>query len=467
MRRILFFVIILLLSLPSVAGSLRVAQWLPWSFVSQTWSDQSFQFDHFENQIDLNWQDIKPQLKNVRLQMAGQLGVTQFNRHGLQTMGLDMNASLSVGELIVDQIIKLELNGNIISVRLEARCSSLQVTIPRFTTKASALFMKERNFWRPELDDLEVLIPQTGWALSPVTCTGAGGVGEFISERITQALLDPQTLTPFLRDWLAPQIQISWNNLWETLLNSSADQLTILAMETPSDKGVLLLAELPLQTNREVPLPLIQEEALSAQMPQLVFSQASLEAIMEDRLLAMIPQNYNLREIKEFRSLQNSRLLQSFVWPDLRRFPTNTPFYVVANPQNSALSLQSSPNGQWQASMRVMGSVQTFINHSLINYLDWGLSLQTELSLQVEGSLFTIKTARPVTRMAIHFSGLYFLIYRPNPKLSSSIVQDAVKGFFKPTTIHQELPVLRWNERSWKLQNLQQHKTLITMDWIE
>ena len=188
---------------------------------------------------------------------------------------------------------------------------------------------------------------------------------------------------------------------------------------------------------------------------------------MEDRLLAMIPKNYNLREIEEFRSLQNSRLLQSFVWPDLRRFPPNTPFYVVSRPQDSALSLQPSPNGQWQASMRVMGSLQTFISHSLINYLDWGLSLQTELSLDVEESVLTIKTSSAETRMAIHISALYFLSYKPNQKLSSSIVQDALKGFFKPTTIQQELPVLRWNERSWRLQNLERHNALITMDWIE
>ena len=146
MGRVLFLILNLLMSLPCVAGSLKVAQWLPWSFVSQTWSDQSLEFEHIENQIDLNWQDLKPQLKNIRLQLTGQLGDTQFNRLGLQTTGLNMNASLSIGELIVDQVIKIELNGNTIFVRLEARCSSLQVTIPRFITKASALFIKESDF---------------------------------------------------------------------------------------------------------------------------------------------------------------------------------------------------------------------------------------------------------------------------------------------------------------------------------
>ncbi|MCE3012202.1 MAG: hypothetical protein LW878_03975 [Proteobacteria bacterium] len=467
MGRILFFIVNLLMSSPSVAGSLKAAQWLPWSFISQTWSNQNFNFEHFENQIDLNWQDLKPQLKNVQLQLNGQLGDSQFNRIGLQTQSLDMNASMSIGELTVDQIVKIELNGNNISVRVEARCSGMRITIPRFKTQASGIFIKEKNYWRPELDALDLFIPQAGWEISNLSCTGLGGVGELITKRITQALQDPQTITPFLREWLAPQIQMIWNALWQKLLDSSSNQVTILSMENPSDKGVLLLAELPLQTNRVVQLPLIREGELSHHLPQLVFSQASLEAIMEDRLLAMIPKNYDLREFEEFRTLQNSRLLQSFVWPDLRRFSKNTPFYVVPKPSDSALSLQPSQNSQWQASMRVQGAVQTFIGFSPINYLDWGLSLQTKLSLQVDQSILTIKTAQPTTRMAIHFSGLYFLVYKPNQKLSSSIVQDAVQGFFKPTTVQEELPVLRWNERIWKLQNLERRADLITMDWIE
>jgi hypothetical protein len=467
MGRIIFFIVNLMLSQPSIGGSLRAAQWLPWTFISQTWSNQSFEFEHHENQIDLSWQDLNPRLKDVQLQITGQLGETQFNRLGLQTQGLDMTASLDIGELNVNQIVKIELNGNIISVRVEARCSGIRITIPRFQARASAVFVKERNYWRPELDGLDLSIPQAGWEVSTPRCTGLGGVGELITNRVTLALQDPQTLTPFLREWLAPQIQLVWNDLWQKLLDLSSNQLTILSMENPSDKGVLLLAELPLKTSRVVPLPLIREENLSPHLPQLVFSKASLEAILEDRLLALIPQNYDLRQIEGFRTLQSSRLLQTFVWPDLRRFSGNTPFYVVARPSDSTLSLTPSQNTDWQASLRVLGAVRTFVGLSPINYLDWGLSLQTKLTLRVDQSILTIKTAQPTTKMTMHFSGLYFLVYRPNQKLSSSIVQDAVQGFFKPTTVQEELPVLRWNERSWKLQNLERRTDLITMDWIE
>lgn len=467
MVRLLCFVVNLLLSTPVVAGSVKAAQWLPWEFISKTWSEQNFNLTHHEPRLEINWQDLKPVLKDIHVQLAGQLGQTQFNRTGIETLAQDLSATLSIAELSVNQIVKIELNGNVISVRLEARCSPMQIIIPRFAVKAQAQFVKEQNYWRPELSGLQLLIPSGGWNLSPVSCTGLGGVSDLITQRITQALQDPQTLTPLLQEWLAPQVQTTWNDLWQKLLDATSAHLTLLSMERPSDKGVLFLAELPLNTQREVALPVIREAVLSPIHPQLVFSQASLEAMMEDRLLAMIPKMYDLQQVEGFRTLMGSRLIQSFVWPDLRRFSSKSSFYVVARPQESTLSLQPTVNGQWQASMTAVGSLQTFINHAIIDYMDWGISLKTDMALQVKKSVLTIKTGKPTTKMVSHFSGLYVLLYKPNQKISSSILQDAVQGFFKPTTITQDLPILQWDERSWKLQNWQQHENLITMDWME
>lgn len=467
MGSISFFVVGLLLSSTVVAGSLKAAQWLPWQFVTQTFSGEAFAFDRHEVQLELNWQDIRPQIKNVHVQLSGQIGKTQFDQNGVETHAQNISATLRIAELSVNQIVKIELNGNVISVRLEARCSPIQVSIPRFEAKASALFVSKDNYWQPELEGLNLLIPADSWTISPVNCTGASGVGELITQKITQALKDPQTLTPLLQSWLAPQMQTLWDELWQKLLNATASQLRILSMERPTDKGVLFLVELPLSTQREVSLPVIRESNLSEHHPQLIFSQTAIEAIMEDRILAMIPKSYDLQQVEGFRTLMGSRLAQSFAWPDLRRFASKTPFYVVARPQTSALSLLNTGNGPWQASMKIEGSLQTFINNAIIDYMDWGLSLTTNLNLRLDDGVLTIQAAKPNTRMVHYFSGLYLLLYKPNQKISSNILQSAVQGFFKPMTVSETLPALRWNERSWKLQEWQQHDNLITMNWLE
>ncbi len=467
MGRSFLLISLLLLSSPTWAGSLKVAQWLPWEFVSQAWNERVLNFSHQEDELTISWQELRPVVKGVDVQLQGTLGQTQFQSEGLKTSAQNLSATIKIAELSVNQIVKIELNGNIISVRLEAHCSPIHITIPRFSVEAAAQFLREQNYWRPQLSGLNLQIPLAGWTLSSVSCTGAGGVGTVITQRITQALQDPQTLSPLLQEWLAPQIQVAWNNLWQQLLDSTSDHLTVLSMERPSDKGVLLFAELPLNTQREVNLPLVAESLLSSTHPQLVFSQESLEALMEDRLLSMIPAQYNLQQVEGFRTLMGSRVVQSFVWPDLRRFPSQTPFFVIPRLQDSALALRPTTTGAWQAEMKVEGSLQTFINHAPIDYMSWGLNLKTILSLDVQESVLTLKSGKPTTKMVTHFSGLYVLIYKPNQKLSSSILQDAVQGFFKPTTVTENLPTLKWEERSWKLGNWKQQQNLITMDWME
>ena len=287
-------------------------------------------------------------------------------------------------------------------------------------------------------------------------------MGEEITSRLNAALRDPQVFREQILQWLAPQIQELWSEAWNDLVESARDQFTILGMEAPTEKGVVLLGQLPLSTATEIGSPVLTPSVLSATVPQLIFSQASVEALLEDRLLAMIPRQYNLQDVEGFRSLMGSRLLQSFVWPDLRRFSSNTPFYVVPRPRAGSLVLRGL-----KAEMTVEGTLQTFIQNAVIDYMDWGLSLKTDLTLEVKDSVLKIKTGKPTTAMVTHFSGIYLLLYRPNQKLSSSILQDAVQGFFKASAFQQPLPSLQIQQRVWKLQNWQQKDALITMDWLE
>ena len=462
MLRFLIFVGNLLFTSPGLAGSVNVAQWIPWGFVTQTWGQQSIAMTHQQERLQLSWQELRPLARGIDFRLNGSLSKTQFNAQGIAAEAQDIAATLNIQELSIDQIVKINLNGNVISIRLEARCTPLQITIPRFSLQASAVFVSELSYWRPELDDLSLVIPEAGWKISPFSCSGVGGIGEEISNRLNRALQDPQVFREQILQWLAPQIQRVWNEGWNELVESAQDQLTILGMDAPSDEGVVLVAQLSLATTRQVGSPAIRPNNLSATVPQLIFSQASVEALLEDRLLAMIPRQYNLQDVEGFRSLMGSRLLQSFVWPDLRRFSSNTPFYVVPRPSAGSLVLRGL-----KAEMTVEGSLQTFIQNAVIDYMNWGLSLKTDMTLEVKDSVLKIKAGKPTTHMVTHFSGLYVLLYRPNQKLSSSILQDAVQGFFKATTFQQNLPTLQLQNRIWKLQNWQQRDELITMDWQE
>lgn len=177
MLRFLFFLGNLFLTSPSLAGSVNVAQWIPWSFVTQTWGQQSIAMDQRQETLQLSWQELRPVARGIDFRLDGALSKTRFTAQGLTAEAQNVAAQLRIQQLSINQIVKLNLNGNVISIRLEAQCTPLQVTIPNFALQVAATFVQEEASWRPALSDLALAIPATGWSISPFSCTGLGGIG--------------------------------------------------------------------------------------------------------------------------------------------------------------------------------------------------------------------------------------------------------------------------------------------------
>lgn len=464
-RRHNLLLVSLILSFPAYSGSIEVAQWIPWNFVSKEIISTPINVHVTEPVFEMQIQELKPVAKDLEISISGGITNLAFNQNGMNASET-LKAEINMSSLKLDQVIRRVFNGNIIEVHLEAVCTPIQIRIHELQAQTHSEFVNDQSYWRPELTDIEMNIPANAWAVSDFTCSGIGGVGQEIASQIKNALTNPAMFRTLIRDWLAVEIRSAFLTGWNSLLMSTGKEIKVTSMGKPGDQGLVVYGELPTKTARVVSLPTINASTLSAANPQLIITDKGFEALLEDKFLAMAPQRYNLQKVEGFAKLMKSRLTQYFVWPDLRRFNSSTPFNISTNTNESQLTLKAESNNQWTAYLNSNGVIQTAIGGSEIDYINYGMTVSTKMSVSVKDSKITIKNGASDLGLKWSYGLLYSMLYRPNNRIAIDILKGALNGFFSNQSVVQDLPVIKLDNREWKLQNWKQTNNLITMDWL-
>lgn len=455
----------LILSFPVYSGTIEVAQWIPWNFISSEIISTPINVHVTEPVFEMQIQELRPVAKDLEIVISGGISNLAFNQNGMSASE-NLKAEIHMSSLKLDQVIRRVFNGNIIEVHLEAVCTPIQIRINELQAQTHSVFVNDQSYWRPELTDVELNIPANAWSVSDFTCSGIGGVGDEIASQIKNALTNPAMFRSIIKNWLAVEIRSAFLTSWNALLMSTGKEIKVTSMGKPGDQGLVVYGELPTKTSRIVRLPSVNANQLSAANPQLIISDIGFEALLEDKFLAMAPQRFNLQKVDGFAKLMKSRLTQYFVWPDLRRFNSSTPFNISTNANESMLSLKAESNNQWTAYLNSNGMIQTAIGGSEIDYINFGMTVTTKMSVAVKDSKITIKNGASDLQLKWSYGLLYSMLYRPNNRIAIDILKGALNGFFSNQSVVQDLPVIKLDNREWKLQNWKQTNNLITMDWL-
>ena len=467
MTRCQKFIILPLLSisLSSLAGSIQVAQWLPWSFITQEIEQTPIHFDFHEPSLQLNFQGIKPVIKNLNIKVEGEIEKLNFDQIGIESTQ-NFQMQIHIGAIDIDQYIKREFGGNEIQVHIKANCSSFNISVEKLLTATRFIFIKESSLWRPELSDLQIDLDHKDWLLDEIRCTGINGIGSEISSLLSQNLNNPTVLQDLIKEILVQELRISFYTMWSSLLNTVENDLTITGIDKPRDKGVLITAALPIRKAAEVILPVVNEKELSTHIPQFLLSTKGFEALLEDKIMKLAPQAYNLQEVRGFNKLMRSRLKQQFVWPDLKRFPKDTPFYMSTNLDEFKLTLLPEAGNKWTANIQTNGRIETEIGTSKIDYILFGLGVSSSFNVAVEDSKLILTNGPAELQMYWDYGLIYQLIFNPNRHIGIDLLKGAIVPFFSHKNVMENLPTLKWGERELKLQNWNKKNDLISMDWL-
>lgn len=453
------------IALPAYSGTIEVAQWIPWAFISREIIETPISVRVNEPSYEMQIQELRPVAHDLQISIDGGISKIEFSDAGMKASE-SLKADIRISGLVLDQIIRREVNGNIFDVRIQANCSPISISIAELRAFTNSSFVQDQAYYRPELMDVAIDIPANSWSVSDVTCTGIGGVGAEIASQIKNALTNPAMFSTMIRDWLAVEIREAFLSSWNSLLMSTGKDIQVTDMGKPTSNGVTVYGELPIKTARKVSLPQVSSTQLSGSNPQLILSDKGFEALLEDKFLAMAPQKFNLQKVDGFAKLMKSRMTQYFVWPDLRRFNSSTPFLISTYTDQSMLSLQATAANQWTAYLNSNGVITTEIGGSPIDYINFGMTVSTKMTVSVTDSKIKISNGASDLGLKWSYGLLYSMLYRPNNRIAVDILKGAMNGFFSNQTVIQDLPVIRIDQREWKLQNWKQNNNIITMDWL-
>lgn len=459
MTRSLLILMCALFSTPSFSAQIEIAQWLPWKFVEDKFVPKTLALSFSVDNMELSAGELKP-VFDYEATVSGDLTQFSIDQDGMSA-GHRLASSIRIKRLGIDQFIVREINGNVIRIHIKADCTPFQIQMNELRTEADLSFREEGKIWVPDLKHFSMKIPS--WNLGEIQCSGIGGLGEEIQKQIKAALSGPAVFEALLKEMISEKVALYFYSSWDSVLASTGNDLTITGMGKPSAKGLLVYANL--LGSRDVIIPRPDESLLSDTNPQLVFSKEGFETLMKDRINVMIPKNFNLQKVDGFSKLMNSRFLQLFVWPDLRRFSSNTPFLFSTLPDQSQLSLIPTGSG-YQTYFNTNAVLRTVMGGSEIDYLQLGLGVQTTLQVQVQDGELILKTGSAKLTMSWAYGLLYSMLFRPVNRIATDVMTSSMNPMFCNQKNSFTLPTITVDDEDYKLQNWKQQNDIITMDWL-
>ncbi len=451
-----------LFSLPAHAGSVEFAQWIPWDFLTAEIKKKELFVQESSASVRLNLGEIKPELKNVELEVAGQLENLGYSGRSLN-MSAEAGLTLNLGEIIVDQLIVREFGGNVVQVQIKANCGRASVNLPTIILE-SLFSLKAENKYLPSLQDLNIMIPDGSWVVSPIRCSGLSGIGAEIETQLNQAMKNPAVFSSLIKDWVSPLLDEWIRGQWLSV-RSSDGQWSGLTLDPPGEKGFIVRGMLPLSGTEDVFLPDNFGDTVNSSTPRFYLSREGFQALIQDRLRTLLPRMYDLRDNDSFRKLLKSRIMQYLVWPDLRRFNSSTPFVLKTDPDSLVLSLIRNQDS-WKADLSGRGSLMTVIGGSPIDYIVYSMSLALPVKMELKSGDLYFSTGKATAKLAWSFGYFYQLIYKPDNRIPLSLLTGALGSIASDRKEKVSLPQFSTGNRDYMLSNLRSEDQLVTMDWL-
>lgn len=460
MTRCLLLLLCVFISQHAFSGQIEIAQWLPWKFIDRNFIPKTLDLTFSRNDLTFEAGEMRPRI-SFDVGIEGERRDVVFSDDGISASHV-LRSRIFISKLSIDQTIVRVVNGNVFRVHIKAECDPFSIHVNEIQTRAQLQYKEEGNIWVPELSGFDLRIPV--WDLENIQCQGIGGVGNEVRTQLVGALSHPAMFRDLLKEVIAEKLSSYFYSSWDSLLASTGSDIEVSGMGHPSARGILIYAHINGSKNISLDNP--DETLLSDEIPQLIFSEKGFGTLLKDKINDMIPKNYNLQNIRAFSKLMSSRFLQYFVWPDLSRFPSRTPFYFSTLPERSQLILKPASGNNYEASFNTTASLTTMIGSSAIEYLQLGLGMNTSLNVSVSDGQLKLKTAAAELSLAWSYGLLYQMIFRPKNRIATEVMLESVKSLFGHQSTSYELPGIKIDNKEFKLQNWKQTDEIITMDWL-
>lgn len=467
LRSVFSFFFLSLFAAKTFAGSVDVAQWVPWHFLESQVDQIPLGFQGQQESLPINIQGWDLILKGTEVRMQGRGSHLSIDQRGLVGKIDSISVQLKVPELIIDQVITKKVAGNSLQIHIQAQCHPFNVNIPQAGLYFKAPFMKSLNSWEPVLSDLSIQLGSSAWSVSDIVCDGPQGIAQEVASQIHRAISEPQMLQENLKKWLAPRVHSIWNEGWKKLIENHSKSIQGTFIGQPESQGFFIYGSLPLMLQKNVMLPDIHELQHSENFPQLLIADEGFAALAEETLRTQYLKDFDLQKISAFKKLLSSRFIQFFVWPDLMNFSKNAIFNLTTNQKVSSFQLKNKSENFWTLQLQVGGLLRAERDLKVQDYLKWGLGLSGVVQFDVRQGDFTAKLSQQNSNLAAQFDEQYRDVYQPSTYIGKIVMEQAQKALFGDGSARFVLPKIQYQNKTFLLNGWESQRNIILMNWQE
>lgn len=456
--------ILLIYSHTCLSGTIEVAQWIPWAFLKNQFlsSTSKYELNQIYQQIEVN--GFKPNIiYNVKLE--GEIPELEFEPEGIRSI-IKARSVIQIQRISIDQIIERNIAGNIFRLHIKAECGPFEVKFNNLEVKNRIRYRSNGTYWVPEIDESNIVNESSQIDVTQFSCSGIDRIGEELITQLRAELSDLNKYSIFINELINEYLSSESEKIIKKIESLTEDQIEITHIAEPDQKGLIVYGFIKTIGMKKVILKNIDHKSLSDNSPQLLMSKEGFESLIEENIKKMIPTNYNLQLFKPFSDLMASRIKQFFVWPDLRRFPKNNPFLFKQNDDTLNFSMQkTSTKNLYDSWFYGLGSINTTIGGSDIEYLQLYLNLKSQLFINIDNGVLTINSKSSAVELKWAYGLLYQMIYKPDNRIASQLIADAMGTFLSNKSYQVNLPSIKIDALVFRISKWKEENDLITMDW--
>ncbi len=446
--------------------------------ISEKWKTLESEEFHSKWQLPdqrMTTQEIPVELKGLDLEIYTRLeqphlisdssSESQSELH-LQSKGLD--AVMRIASVSIDHVVEKEIGGIIGRFRIQAQCDNIQLHLKKdsghFTVTlvskigSASLGAAVKGFtfgWR-----------DNSWEADEFKCSGAKGFDDLIRQQVelvaqdAEKFVSPQhaVILAALESQLA-NFRVDLSGVRE-LVSSRPDikaSMEILSSRDDSANGIWAQGKLRLEFQKVAAdsasaktKQLILLESLLNEEPNLTQAQVRLpkDFIKEVARLSFTGKSWIERisssKIPGFSSVMNSRFIQFFIWPELRRYSKSSRFWFDLS-SNTDLVIEGV-GLDYRIQSTLLAKMWAPRSTAYVPFMDFTIPVSSRMQIGVSKGVLKAKLPNPSISLGYKWNSEYRKKYSPSTRFSANTIRNKVVDALWGKTLSVQLPNIPLSE---------------------
>lgn len=397
----------------------------------------------FPNQVVTAQGEIPVHINDIFLQVRTQLKKPdlQESQTAIELSSKNLEARLNIGDVSVDHIVEREVGGVVGRFRLQASCKNVQLqmrpdqgdfaiilTPAVDSSTAGSEIQSVRLGWKPD-----------AWSVASMQCSGAEGFDVILKNEIQKMAQDSAAFVNPHREFLRASVQEELDKIQfdfsgsKQLVISRPDitvSMTVSELKDLGSSGAKVLGHFLVEFDRapDEELKVLRLEGASSANSALASLRLPKDFLKEVMRRAYAPRTWMHKftsdKISGFTELMQSRFKQWLVWPELMRYPKNSPFRFDVY-SNKDINLQGhGMNYQMQGALNTMMLSQQ--GRNLAPFMHFTVPMKANIKLHVQNGVLTTDLGNPSLGLTAAWDSGYLSRNRVSKNFSAQVILDRV-----------------------------------------